>query len=114
MRSLSLAIIAADPERAKVPVSVPYFLILEGAARIAYGDETFDAAAGETISLRRGVPHAWGNPSAAPLRMVVIASPGGCEEALRIIAKGGDIDFAGLLKKFNIRNIGPPLLGDKH
>ena len=74
--------------------------ILEGAARIAYGDERFDAAAGETVSLRRGVPHAWGNASASPLRMVVIASPGGCEEALRIIAKGGDIDFAALLKKF--------------
>lgn len=91
-----------------------HFLVLEGAARIAYGDETFDAAAGETISLRRGVPHAWGNASASPLRMVVIASPGGCEEALRIIAKGGDIDFAALLKRFKIRNIGPPLLADKH
>ena len=42
--------------------------------------------------------------------MMVIASPGGCEEALRIIAKGGDIDFAALLMNFNIRNIGPPLL----
>lgn len=90
-----------------------HFHILEGSARIAYGDETFDAAAGETVSLRRGVPHAWGNASVSPLRMVVIASPGGCEEVLRIIAKGGDIDFAALLKKFKIRNIGPPLLGDK-
>jgi quercetin dioxygenase-like cupin family protein len=87
-----------------------HFLILEGSARIAYGDKMLDAAAGETISLSRGIPHAWGNASASRLRMVVIASPGGCEEALRIIAKGGDIDFAALLKKFNIRNIRPPLL----
>jgi quercetin dioxygenase-like cupin family protein len=91
-----------------------HFYILEGAARIAYWDERFDAAAGETVNLRRGVPHAWGNASASPLRMVVIASPGGCEEALRIIAKGGDIDFMALSKKFNIRNVGPPLLGDRH
>jgi quercetin dioxygenase-like cupin family protein len=90
-----------------------HFLILEGAARIAYGDKMLDAAAGETISLSRGIPHAWGNASAYPLRMVVIASPGGCEEALRIITKGGDIDLAALAKKFNIRVIGPPLLGDK-
>ena len=47
-----------------------HFLILEGVARLAYGDETFEAAAGETVSLRRGVPHAWGNASASPLRMV--------------------------------------------
>ena len=32
---------------------------------------------------------------------------------MRIIAKGGDIDFAALAKKFNIRIVGPPLLGDK-
>lgn len=88
-----------------------HFLILEGVARIAYGDKTFDVAAGETISLRRGVPHAWGNASASPLRMVVMVSPGGCEEALRIIAKGGDIDLAAIAKKFNIRIVGPPLLG---
>jgi quercetin dioxygenase-like cupin family protein len=65
-----------------------HFLILEGAARIAYGDKTFDAAAGEISSLSKGVPHAWGNASASPLRMLVMVSPGGCEEALRIIAKG--------------------------
>jgi quercetin dioxygenase-like cupin family protein len=87
-----------------------HFLILEGAARIAYGDKTFDAAVGEIVSLSRGVPHAWGNASAYPLRMVVMVSPGGCEEALRIIAKGGDIDLAALAKKFDIRVVGPPLL----
>ena len=88
-----------------------HFLILEGSARIAYGDKMLDAAAGETISLSRDIPHAWGNASASPLRMVVIASPGGCEEALRIIAKGGDVDLAALAKKFKIRVVGPPLLG---
>ena len=35
-----------------------HFLILQGAARIAYGDKTFDAAAGEIVSLSSGVPHA--------------------------------------------------------
>src|ERR1700722_2338921 len=87
-----------------------HFLILEGAARIAYGDKTFDAAVGEISSLSKGVPHAWGNASASPLRMLVMVSPGGCEEALRIIAKGGDIDLATISKKFNVRIIGPPLL----
>ena len=65
-----------------------HFVILEGTARIASGDKTFDAAAGTAITLSKGVPHAWCNPSDSPLRMVVIVSPGGCEEILRFIAKG--------------------------
>jgi mannose-6-phosphate isomerase-like protein (cupin superfamily) len=88
-----------------------HFLVLEGTARIMYGDKTFDAAAGTSVTLSRGIPHAWGNPSDSPLRMVAIASPGGCEEALRIIAKGGDIDFTALSEKFRIRVVGPMLLG---
>jgi hypothetical protein len=39
-----------------------------------------------------------------------MVSPGGCEEALRIIAKGGDIDLVAVAKKFNVRIVGPPLL----
>ena len=57
-----------------------HFIILEGTARIARGDKTFDAAAGTAVTLSKGVPHAWCNLSGSPLRMVVIASPGGIEE----------------------------------
>jgi hypothetical protein len=39
------------------------------------------------------------NLSDSPLRMVVIASPGGIEEILRLIAKGGDIDIMALSEK---------------
>jgi mannose-6-phosphate isomerase-like protein (cupin superfamily) len=85
-----------------------HFVILEGTARIASGDKIFDAAAGTAITLSKGVPHAWGNLSNTPLRMVVIASPGGCEEILRLIAKGGDIDdIMALSEKFGVRNVGP-------
>jgi mannose-6-phosphate isomerase-like protein (cupin superfamily) len=87
-----------------------HFLILEGTARIAYGDKTFDAAAGASVTLNRGIPHAWGNPSDSPLRLVAIMSPGGCEEAFRIMAKGGDIDIVALAAKFCVRVVGPMLL----
>jgi quercetin dioxygenase-like cupin family protein len=39
-----------------------HILVVEGAARVLYGDETFDATAGTVVSLARGIPHAWGNP----------------------------------------------------
>jgi mannose-6-phosphate isomerase-like protein (cupin superfamily) len=59
-----------------------HFIILAGTARIASGDKTLAAAAGTGITLSKGVPHAWCNLSHSPLRMVVIALPGGCEEIL--------------------------------
>jgi hypothetical protein len=40
-------------------------------------------------------------------RMVVIASPGGIEEILRLIAKGGDIDIMALSEKFGVRRPQP-------
>jgi len=42
--------------------------------------------------------------------MVVIASPGGSEEILRLIAKGGDIDIITLSEKFGVRTVGPMLV----
>ena len=86
-----------------------HFIILEGTARIASGDKTFDAAAGTAVTLSKRVPHAWCNLSGSPLRMVVIASPGGIEEILPLIAKGGDIDIKALSEKFGVRNVGPML-----
>ena len=86
-----------------------HFIILEGTARIASGDKTFDAAAGTAVTLSKGVPHAWCNLSGSPLRMAVITSPGGIEEILPLIAKGGDVDIKALSEKFGVRNIGPML-----
>jgi mannose-6-phosphate isomerase-like protein (cupin superfamily) len=86
-----------------------HFIILEGTARIASGDKTFDAAAGTAVTLSKCVPHAWCNLIDSPLRMVVIASPGGIEEILRLIAKRGGIDIMALSEKFGVRNIGPML-----
>jgi mannose-6-phosphate isomerase-like protein (cupin superfamily) len=85
-----------------------HFIILEGTARILYGDKTFDAPAGTSITLTRNIRHAWCNPFSSPFRMVAIASPGGCEEALRMIARGDDIDI--IRQRFGIEILGPPML----
>ena len=87
-----------------------HFIILEGTARFLYGEKTFDAAAGSSVSATRNIRHAWCNPFDAPFRMVVIASPGGCEDALRVIAKGGDVDLLALTERLQIEVVGPPML----
>lgn len=38
-----------------------HFVILEGTAHFAKGDVKLDAPAGSTVSIRKGVPHAWCN-----------------------------------------------------
>jgi mannose-6-phosphate isomerase-like protein (cupin superfamily) len=86
-----------------------HFIVLEGTARVMSGDKTFDAAAGTAVTLRKGVPHAWCNLSDSPLRILGVAVPGGCEETLRLIAKGGNIDIMAIAEKFGIRIVGPML-----
>lgn len=86
-----------------------HVVVVEGIARIAYGDRTFDVPAGTSATLTRGIPHAWANISSERLRMVIICTPGGVEELLQIISKGGDIDFPSLAARFGTRSIGPSL-----
>jgi mannose-6-phosphate isomerase-like protein (cupin superfamily) len=90
-----------------------HFIILEGTARFLYGDRIFDAPAGTSVSGLRNIPHAWCNPFDSQFRMVVIASPGGCEDALRVISKGGDVDMKSLAASFQIEVVGPPMLSHR-
>ena len=84
-----------------------HMLVLEGTARIANGDNRFNAQAGELVSLRRGIPHAWGNRSNSDLRIVMLISPGGCEEILRLIPKTPLAELPALAGWFHIRALGP-------
>ena len=93
------------------PISVQqnedeHFLIVEGTAvsRTAIKHLTPQPAQASPM------PYVWRNRSECPLSMLEIPSPGGCEEALRIIAKRGDVDFSALSEKFCIRVVGPMLI----
>ena len=57
--------------------------------------------AGTMVSLLRGIRHAWGNPTDRPVRLIMAAVPGGCAEALRVIAKTNrdQLDLTALAKK---------------
>ena len=87
-----------------------HILVVEGTARIACGDKISDAAAGSVVTLKRSIPHAWGNATESALRVVITATPGGREEVLRVIARGGDIDLGALSENSGIRIFGPQLL----
>jgi len=61
--------------------------------------------------LKRAIPHGFGNPKEEPIRVLVTATPGGWEEALRIISRGGEIDLPALPAQFGVTVLGPPILG---
>lgn len=111
--AFSLIEIVSDPGDEGTPLHVhsredEHFVILEGTARVAYGDRIFDAGSGMALTLLRGVPHAWRNASATtPLRMLVTCTPGGVEEVFRIIARGGEIDLPALGARFGVQVLGP-------
>jgi quercetin dioxygenase-like cupin family protein len=83
-----------------------HIIVLEGTARIAYGDKVFDAEAGKVVTLLRKIPHAWGNRSNSQLRIAVVTFPGGIEEILRLIARSHEADLPALAERFGVRLVG--------
>ena len=66
--------------------------MLEGTLDVANGARRWDAPAGTIVTVRRGVPHAWCNPSDTPLRMLVVFTPGMIEGLFSAAAGVKDVD----------------------
>ena len=77
-----------------------HFIVLEGSLHIANGDKRFDAPAGTTVTIKKGVPHAWCNLMDTPLRLLVVFSPGNIEELFRETAERESADIAALAAKY--------------
>jgi mannose-6-phosphate isomerase-like protein (cupin superfamily) len=108
----------ADP-RNGVPMHIhknedEYFIVLEGTLHIVNGDKRLDAPAGTSVTVNKGIPHAWCNLSQNPLRMLVIFSPGHIEGLFRQIAARQSDDIAAILENFGCLIVGPTLLEDLH
>src|SRR5262249_57806517 len=73
-----------------------HFVVLEGSMRIANGDERFNAPAGTTVTIRKGVPHAWGNVMGVPLRVLGVFSPGQIRDLFRTVAPRQRSDIAAM------------------
>ena len=108
----------ADP-RNGVPMHIhqnedEHFVVLEGSLHVANGDKRFDAPAGTTVTIKKGVPHAWCNLMDAPLRMLVVFSPGNIEDLFKATAARESDDIAALAAKYGTLLVGPPLLEEIH
>lgn len=114
MGACSVIEIVADPHNG-VPLHIhnkeeEHFIVLEGTLDIAIGDRRWDAPAGTSATVKRGVPHAWCNPSDTPLHMLVVFSPGHIEGLFRAAAGVGDVDkITAIAARYGTQLIGPPL-----
>lgn len=95
--------VEADP-RMGVPLHLhlneeEHFIVVDGTLQISIAGETKDFKAGRSITVAKGVPHAWCNLTDAVARFIVIFTPGRIEGMFRAVAekKVDDVEaFAGL------------------
>jgi mannose-6-phosphate isomerase-like protein (cupin superfamily) len=86
-----------------------HFIIVEGTAQIAVGDKTQDFPAGTSITVGKGIPHAWCNLTDSPVRFLVIFTPGRIEGMFRAIAAKQVDDVNAFARSYGTRIIGPAI-----
>ncbi|WP_424630398.1 cupin domain-containing protein [Bradyrhizobium sp. SYSU BS000235] len=108
--------VEADP-RMGVPLHAhineeEHFIVIDGTLQIAVGGETQDFPAGSSVTVGKGVPHAWCNLTDSVVRFMAIFTPGRIEGMFRAVAekKVEDVEsFAGL---YGTRIIGRAMHAD--
>ena len=114
MGAYSVLEVVADPGNG-VPLHIhtneeEHFVVLEGRLDVAVGHRRWDAPVGTSVTVKRGVPHAWCNSSDEPLRLLVVFTPGHIEGLFRAAAGVGDVDkITAIATRYGTRLIGPPL-----
>jgi quercetin dioxygenase-like cupin family protein len=86
-----------------------HFIIIDGTVHIANGGKTVDATAGMSVTVAKGVPHAWCNLADSRVRMLVIFTPGRIEGLFRATASRQGGDPAAIAHAYGTRIVGPPL-----
>jgi hypothetical protein len=83
-----------------------------GHAAHGNGNERLDVSAGQAVTVRKGVAHAWCNLSTVPVSMLIIFSPGHIEELFRHVANRKSDDpatIAASAERFGTSLVGPVL-----
>lgn len=86
------------------------FEVLEGRFRFHCAHETFDIAAGTTVVVPRGVPHAWVNLGSRPARLLFSFVPGGIDGLFEEIGRTPPDQWAALAALHDTDIVGPPLV----
>jgi mannose-6-phosphate isomerase-like protein (cupin superfamily) len=93
-----------------------HFIVVEGTMQIAVGGMMQDFPPGTSVTVGKGVPHAWCNLSGSVVRFIVIFTPGHIEEMFRAIAakQVDHADVKDFAHSYGTRIVGPPLHHSLH
>jgi len=86
-----------------------HFVVIEGTLQIAVGGKAQDFPPGSSITVNKGIPHAWCNLTNATARFIVIFTPGCIEGMFRAIATQQIEDVKAFARSYGTRIVGPPL-----
>jgi quercetin dioxygenase-like cupin family protein len=105
--------VEADPQIG-VPLHIhdneeEHFIVVEGTAQIAVGGKKQDFPAGSSVTVGKGVPHAWCNLTDSLVRLIVIFTPGRIEGLFRAVATKTVDDVEAFASSYGTRIVGPTL-----
>jgi uncharacterized RmlC-like cupin family protein len=83
------------------------FFVIEGTIEYLLGDEWAQAPAGTTISVPRGVVHAFRNNSAAPARHLVMHAPASAVRMVEELSQAPPEQWAEVLERHHSRFVEP-------
>jgi quercetin dioxygenase-like cupin family protein len=86
-----------------------HFTIVEGTVRIAVGGKTQDYPAGTSVTVGKGIPHAWCNLTDSAVRFLAVFTPGRIEGLFRGVALNEVDDVKAFASSYGTRIIGPPI-----
>ena len=86
-----------------------HFIVVEGKVQIAVGSKTQDFPAGTSVTVGKGIPHAWCNLTDSLVRFLVIFTPGRIEGLFRAVAAKKVDDVEAYARSYGTRIIGPVL-----
>jgi quercetin dioxygenase-like cupin family protein len=86
-----------------------HFIVVEGTIHMAVGGKTQDYPAGTSVTVGKGIPHAWCNLTDVPVRFVAIFTPGRIEAMFRAVAAKSVNDVVAFARSYGTHIVGPTL-----
>ena len=105
--------VRADP-RIGVPLHVhdreeEHFIVVEGTLQLAVDGWTQDFPAGTSVTVRKGMAHAWCNLTESPVHFIAVFTPGHIEGLFRAVAAKTVDNVEEFARSYGTRIVGPAL-----
>ena len=81
------------------------FLVDDGELEVRIREEVVELASGASAYVSGSTPHTFSNPGLAPVRFMLVCSPGGWERFFRAVAAGDGTTIAAISERFGYAEV---------